>query len=117
MEDNKASKPTKQKQNQRFPPKRGQVIINILKGNFGWKMEVGLAQAQQPQTMEDKEAPKPTKRKQNQRFPPKRGQVLFNILKGNSGWKRRENGGELSSSSTTPAATPSLYNSDAEFES
>ncbi|KAK3206116.1 hypothetical protein Dsin_020162 [Dipteronia sinensis] len=68
------------------------------------------------QTMKDKKAPEPTKKKQNQRFPPKRGQVLINILKGNIGWKRRENGDGLSSSSTTPAATPS-HNSDAEFES
>ncbi|KAK1588756.1 hypothetical protein Q3G72_026710 [Acer saccharum] len=34
MEDNKAPKPTKKKQNQRLPPKRGQVMINILKGGF-----------------------------------------------------------------------------------
>ncbi|TXG73944.1 hypothetical protein EZV62_002523 [Acer yangbiense] len=71
------------------------------------------------QTIEDNKAPKPTKKKQNQRLPPKRGQVMINILKGFFGAsdaaKRRE--GELSSSSTTPAATPSLYNSDAEFES
>ena len=72
--------------------------------------------------MEDSKAPKPTKKKQNQRFPPKRGQVIINILKGifgrSAAAKRRENGlGGLSSSSITPAATPSLYNSDDEFES
>ncbi|KAK2643248.1 hypothetical protein Ddye_025011 [Dipteronia dyeriana] len=69
------------------------------------------------QTMEDKKVPEPTKMKQNKRLPPKRGQVIINILKGNFGWKRKQNGlGGLSSSSTTPAATPS-NNSDAEFES
>ncbi|KAK0603138.1 hypothetical protein LWI29_001782 [Acer saccharum] len=72
--------------------------------------------------MEDNKASKPTKQKQNQRFPPKRGQVMIKILKGifgrSAAAKRRENGlGGLSSSSTTPAATPSLYNSDDEFES
>ncbi|KAI9195511.1 hypothetical protein LWI28_015648 [Acer negundo] len=70
------------------------------------------------QTVEDNKAIKPTKNKQNQRFPPKRGRVMINILKGIFGRKRRENGlGGLSSSSTTPAATPNLYNSDDEFES
>ncbi|KAK1588265.1 hypothetical protein Q3G72_021462 [Acer saccharum] len=61
----------------------------------------------QTQSMEDNNAPKPTKKKQNQRLPPKRGQVMINILKGlfgvSAAAKRRE--GELSSSSTTPAAT------------
>ncbi|KAK1586279.1 hypothetical protein Q3G72_000785 [Acer saccharum] len=71
--------------------------------------------------MEDNMAPEPTK-KQNKRFPPKRGQVMINILKEifgrSAAAKRRENGlGGLSSSSTTPAATPRLYNSDDEFKS
>ncbi|KAK2643242.1 hypothetical protein Ddye_025005 [Dipteronia dyeriana] len=68
--------------------------------------------------MEDNKVPKPMKKKQlNQRFLPKRGQVKINILKRFFGGKSRENGlSGLSSSSTSPAATPNLYNSDAEFE-
>ncbi|KAL5764185.1 hypothetical protein ACOSP7_016538 [Xanthoceras sorbifolium] len=69
-------------------------------------------QKMEEQNKKEASTRRPTK-KQKRRLPPKRGQVMINILKGFF-FRSARACHDLSSSSTTPAATPSLYNSDAE---
>ncbi|KAB2614866.1 hypothetical protein D8674_021454 [Pyrus ussuriensis x Pyrus communis] len=67
-----------------------------------------------------------SKHSRNRRLPPRRGQIkikIFNELfkflapmAGGGARKPRENGGFLSSSSQTPAETPSGYCSDAQSD-